>query len=51
MQENPDEIPSGALPRSIDIILRHEQVTTISADVERVDFEFQTFVCLLACVG
>jgi DNA replication licensing factor MCM6 len=26
VQENPDEIPSGALPRSIDVIMRHEQV-------------------------
>jgi DNA replication licensing factor MCM6 len=26
VQENPEEIPTGTMPRSIDVILRHEQV-------------------------
>ncbi|KAJ3369231.1 MCM DNA helicase complex subunit mcm6 [Allomyces arbusculus] len=31
VQENPNEIPSGAMPRSIDVILRHEMVEKAKA--------------------
>jgi DNA replication licensing factor MCM6 len=31
VQENPSEIPSGAMPRSIDVILRHEMVEKAKA--------------------
>jgi DNA replication licensing factor MCM6 len=31
VQENSDEIPSGSMPRSLDIILRHEEVEKAKA--------------------
>jgi DNA replication licensing factor MCM6 len=31
VQENSDEIPSGSMPRSMDIILRHEEVEKAKA--------------------
>ena len=49
VQENPDEIPSGALPRSIDIILRHEQVKSCFSqmNVSMCQFFCFFFVCAL----
>lgn len=29
VQENPDEVPAGSLPRTIDVILRNDQVESV----------------------
>lgn len=29
VQENPDEVPAGSLPRTIEVVLRNDQVETV----------------------
>lgn len=35
VQENADEVPAGSLPRSMDVILRHETVRSRAAVADR----------------